>query len=418
MSDVDAPRDHGAGVAGPRTGRDPWNWWLPVAVVTVLALAAVLVWWGSEAILSSTSGNLLRTIDDPAQPGFEALVEPTPVMAVLTVDGDGALGAVSVLSLTGPTQGAVITADPGVVAVDPQGQPRTLGAAWQDEGASAVRAGIGTVLNVGISEERLIDAAQWADLVAPVAPLTVTNPGVHVGRGPDGATVRFPAGEIDLAADEVGTFLGPSADDEDDASRLLRLEALWAGWIAAVGEGIAAPGVVPGEAQTGLGRFVRALAGVQVELATLPVAPAAVPGGGVVLRPVETETATLVSRLVPFPVGAAPNSRLRVRILDGSGQLSNGLPAAPPLVVAGAEVATVGNATRFDYPTTQFIVPPGVDAARVEQMRAQLGVGEVVASAESASAVDVTVVLGADAVAPLGGPFPPPTTVAGASRGS
>jgi hypothetical protein len=44
-------------------------------------------------------------------------------------------------------------------------------------------------------------------------------------------------------------------------------------------------------------------------------------------------------------------------------------------------------------------------------------VGEVIASAETASAVDVTVVLGTDAIGPLGGPFAPPTTAAGGVSG-
>jgi hypothetical protein len=83
--------------------------------------------------------------------------------------------------------------------------------------------------------------------------------------------------------------------------------------------------------------------------------------------------------------------------------LNNGLPAAPSLVEAGAEVATVGNATNFDYSTTQFIVAESGDLAWAERLRDSLGVGEVVSSAEQASAVDVTVVLGRDALESLNG---------------
>lgn len=381
-----------------------------------MVLAAVLVWWGSEAILSSTSGNLLRTVDDPSQPGFEALVEPTPVLAVIAVNGEGALDSVSLLSLVDAADGAVVVAAPTTLAPDEGGEDRTLAEAWRSDGAAGVRRGLGAVLNVGISEDRIIEAGQWEALVAPVAPLEVDNPDAVVPAA--GGNVRFAAGEIELKGEDVAAYLGASTAPSSELARLVRLERFWAGWIAAVGAQLAVPGVIPGEASSGLGRFVRSLAGAQVELAALPVVPEAGPNGSEILRPLSGEIAELVARLVPFPVGASPDSRLRVRILDGTGKLDNGLPAAPALVTAGAEVATVGNATRLDYATTQFIVPPGVDRARVEKMREVLGVGEVIDSAESASAVDVTVVLGTDAVTPLGGPFPTPTTIAGAPGGN
>lgn len=414
-----APLSEGHGSVPLRgSTRDPWRRWFAAAVVTILVVAVGLVWWGSEAILSGTGGNLLRTIDDPALPGFEALVEPTPVMAVIALDAEGALDAVSLLSLTGPSEGAVIVAGPRTLVPGAGEDRRTLADAWSVEGGAGVRQGLGEILNVAIGEDRVVEADQWAELVAPVAPLSIANTDDVTASPPGGPTVRFPAGNIEVGADDVAAYLGASSAGESDLARLVRVERFWGAWITAVGERIAAPGVVPGEAETGLGRFVRALAGLQVELAALPVVPEAGPDGAEDLRPAAPEIAVLVARLVPFPLGASPDSRLRVRILDGTGQLDNGLPAAPALVTAGAEVATVGNATRFDYSVTQFIVPPGVDTARVEQMRAGLGVGEIIASAESASAVDVTVVLGTDAVTLLGGPFAPPTTVGGESDGA
>jgi len=390
---------------------------MPAAVVGVVVVAAVLVWWGSEAILSSTGGTLLRTIDDPAQPGFEALVEPTPVMAVIATGDDGALGSVSLLSRTGEDAGAVVVVAPRTLAPAQDGSQRTLAESWALEGASGVRAGLGAILNVGIAEDRVVDPAQWATLIEPIGGLRIDNPDPVTFPGPDGQPVRFPAGSAEVVASQVGAYLAASSPGESDLARLVRLQRFWAAWLSSVGAAIADPGVIPGEADSGLGLFVRTLAGVEVELTALPVVPEAAPAGGENFRPVADEVALLVSRLVPFPVGASPDSRLRVRILDGTGQLDNGLPAAPPLVAAGSEVATVGNATRFDYATTQFIVPPGVDEARVAALREALQFGDVVASAESASAVDVTVVLGLDAVSALGGPYPPPTIPGGSLGG-
>ena len=187
---------------------------------------------------------------------------------------------------------------------------------------------------------------------------------------------------------------------------MVRHQLLWAAWFEAVGLQLDDPDVVPGESGSGLGLFVRALAGSEVEIATLPVSVrTAGDTGSVAFVPLDGDVDALVARLIPFPVGPSPGSRQRVRILDGTGQLNNGLPAAPLLVEAGAEIATVGNARSFDYRTTQFVVGAEVDQQTVERITAAFGAGDVVTTEEAGSAVDVTVILGEDVVRLLGGPF-------------
>ena len=97
-------------VAAPRrpSARDPWRVWFPVALVGVLILAVVSVRWGTAAILSNTEGNLVRTVDDPAEPGYEAIVEPTPVLVVAVTTEQGQLGAALLASLAGSSTGGVI----------------------------------------------------------------------------------------------------------------------------------------------------------------------------------------------------------------------------------------------------------------------------------------------------------------------
>ena len=383
----------------PERRRDPWRTWYPAAIVTIVAVATFLIWWGSGAILGTTSGTEVRTITDPAQPGFEALVDPTPVMAVLDTDPDGGLDNVVVLSLVGQREGGVIVVPPSVLA-DPDGG-RDLDAIWRDEGRDATIRGVEQILNVAIGENRIVEAGQWEQLVEPVGPLTVGNPDTVSGPAPTGSgTVSFPAGELSLEASQVASYLAASAPNESELNRMVRVQQFWAAWISAVGERVSEQGVVPGEADTGLGRFVRSLAVSEVELATVPVAP----GSNGTTEVVVDATGTLVARLIPYPVGPTPESRLRTRILDGTGQLGNGRPAVQTFVAAGAEIATLGNATNFDYRTTQFIVASPEDRVRAEALRDALGVGEVVDSAERASAVDVTVILGTDAVGTLSGP--------------
>lgn len=402
--------------------RSWWSTWYPATLVAVVVVAGLLVWAGSNAILANTEGNLIRTVDDPTQPGFEALVEPTPVMAVIVVDDNDALGSAVVLSLTGDRVAGMVFVPPATVIpgpdrnADADGDADSVAASevladrWSSDGMDGVKSGVEQILNVGIVEARVVDAGQWAALITPVGDLVVTSPdavSAVVGdedAGSESSTLTFEAGEIVISPDQVGAFLAATNSAESDLNRMVRQQQLWVAWLEAVGADLNRPGVVPGESDTGLGRFVRAMAASQIELVTLPVRTVTVPSSGKALFvPATQQVDAMVARLIPFPVGAAPGSRLRVRILDGTGKLNNGLPAAPSLVEAGAEVATVGNATKFDYATTQFIVAESGDRAWAERLRDSLGVGEVVSSAEQASAVDVTVVLGLDALESLNG---------------
>ena len=402
--------------------RSWWSTWYPATMVAVVVVAGLLVWAGSNAILANTEGNLIRTVDDPTQPGFEALVEPTPVMVVIVVDDNEALGSAVVLSLTGDRVAGMVFVPPATVIpgpdryadadgdVDSVAESEVLADRWSSDGMDGVKSGVEQILNVGIVEARVVDTGQWAALIAPVGDLVVTSPdtvSAVVGdedAGSESSTVTFEAGEIVISPDRVGAFLAATNSAESDLNRMVRQQQLWVVWLEAVGADLNRPGVVPGESDTGLGRFVRAMAASQIELVSLPVRTVTVPSSGEALFvPATQEVDAMVARLIPFPVGAAPGSRLRVRILDGTGMLNNGLPAAPSLVEAGAEVATVGNATNSDYATTQFIVAESGDRAWAERLRDSLGVGEVVSSAEQASAVDVTVVLGRDALESLNG---------------
>jgi hypothetical protein len=379
-----------------------WSLWYPLTIAAVIIAAGVLVWAGSNAILSNTDGALIRTVDDPTQPGFEALVEPTPVMVVVVVADDGSLGSVVVLARIAAGSGGVIVVPPATV-VDEAGDD-VLAQRWLNGGIDDVVAGVEEILNVGVDESRAVDSAQWEALLTPVGGVTIVNPDtVELADSGNGEPVRFAAGTITVLPNQVGSYLGASAAGESDLNRMVRQQQFWASWFETVGSRSDDPDVLPGESTSGLGLFVRSLGAAQVELVTLPVRTVVGESGDTRFIPAPEQVAQTVALLVPYPVGASPDSRLRVRVLDGTGQLDNGFPAARALVAGGAEIATVGNATRFDYAITQFIVAAEVNDAQVDELRRSLGVGEVVTSAEQASAVDVTVILGVDAIDRVGG---------------
>jgi len=372
----------------------------PVSVASWVVLAALLVaglgltYAGTRIIRASTEGEVVEPVDDPTAPGYEALVQPTPTLAVLH-DLAGTLDSITVLTLpdAGRGGGGVVLVptrtvdDLPLFGAAPLETPYDLGSTPQVQAEV-----VGDVLGVGIDEVVVVDAERWAGLVAPVAPLVLDNPAdVEV----DG-DVLFEAGEVRLGPADVGPFLEARGDDESDLDRLYRHELLWRAWLDAVAaEGSA--DAVPGELESGLGRFVRALAAGAVDLETMPVDRGDDdPGDEPTFVPDVDGIASMVARLVPFPRSPRPGVRQRVRVLNGTDDLEAARRLAPELPPLGLEVVIVGNAATLDHERTTiaYVGPEQQEAA--EDVRALLGAGEVVVDPRPSDVVDITVTLGAD----------------------
>jgi hypothetical protein len=115
----------------------------------------------------------------------------------------------------------------------------------------------------------------------------------------------------------------------------------------------------------------------------------------------ESAALASVAAIVPFPDGAA-GLRPRMRVLDGTGQLSNGINAAIMLNAAGGQVDVVGNAKSYGQATTQIIYFEGTTEAEAKIMQKALTMGTIVSSKQSNSGADMTVILGEDFVAKFG----------------
>ncbi|MSZ24076.1 MAG: hypothetical protein F2607_02910, partial [Actinobacteria bacterium] len=189
---------------------------------------------------------------------------------------------------------------------------------------------------------------------------------------------------------------------DNDLNRLLRNELFWKAWLAKVKSGSAA---FPVTTASGVGRFVASVARGQLSISSLPVVPVAagspLPGGGPMSMAQEAAALDAVAAIVPFPDGA-PGARPRIRVLDGTGKLSNGINAAIMLNAAGGQVDVVGNAKSFGQSTTQIIYFDGTPEATAQKMRNALTMGELVESKQSNSGADMTVILGEDFLAKFG----------------
>lgn len=397
-----------------RTGRVAafWRYGFPVVMVMITASIVLLGWAGKKVVLQSTDGRLVTEVTDPAAPGWTAITDPTPTLLLIQTDAAGKPNGLTVMSLTGDGTGGVLFLPMTTVLELADVGRIPLKTASEKGGMEALQKGVEGVLRLGMAEVSVASPAQLTDLVAPVAPLSFVNPDDVAVAAADGSKkVLFPKGTVTLEAKDVAAYLSTASPNENDLNRLVRNKAFWEAWLRKVGTSGGAD-AVPGESRSGLGRFVRTLATDRVEIASLPVQGAAIPGSAAMLYlPVPDQVQSLTAKFVPYPIGAPPGARPRVRLLDGTGTLNHGLPAAPTLVAGGGQIDQIGNAPAFGVPVTQLVYFDDARHDDVEKLKQVLGVGELVKGTSAGSAVDVVITLGQDFAAQ------PPRTLSAAGNG-
>jgi len=398
--------EHHDDAQGQRRSIGPfWTYGFPVLILAFALLIPVLFTVGKDTVLQSTDGRVLGQVTDPAAPGWQAITDPTPTLLLVQTDAEGTATGLTVMSLTGDESGGMIFIPMTTVLELPGVGSIPLDAAFERAGLEGLQKSVEGVLGVGMAEVAVVDPEGWADLVAPLGTLDVENPDDVRVVGPQGTrTVVFPAGTVTLTPDQVAPYLETVSPGENGLNLLVRQQAFWSAWLQAVGAS-ADPAVVPGESASGLGRFVRELAEDRVDMAPLPLTSALIPGSDLaVYLPVTEQVTSLVARLVPFPIGAPPGARPRVRLLDGTGALDHGLGAVANVVAAGGQVDQIGNAEEFGQAVTRFTYSDDARLPEVERLLAGIGVGEIVKVPSGQTAIDVTITLGADY-----GAQPPPS---------
>ncbi|MCX6510437.1 MAG: LytR C-terminal domain-containing protein [Actinobacteria bacterium] len=380
----------------------PSRWWrigYPVLVgAFVLVVVPLLVFAGLRVILDSSDGKLIKRVTDPAAPGYEAVVEKTPTALAAVVATDGSLDSVIVFALSSDTSGGVLLI-PGSLGVETTFGLFPLTTLWKLGELDPVATEVGKTLNLSFTESFVIAASDWTTLVGPYAPLTLSIP--DAVRDAKDAIV-FPKGSVTLKSDQIATFLTSRSAKDVDLNLLIRQELFWKAWLSKVKSSSLS---FPTPTTSGLGRFVAAVARGQLSISSLPVvlgpiAPAAL-GGAQTYVVKESAALASVAAIVPFPDGAS-GRRPRIRVLDGTGKLSNGINAAIMLNAAGGQVDVVGNAKSYGQATTQIIYFEGTTEAEAKTMQKALTMGTIVASKQSNSGADMTVILGEDFVAKFG----------------
>ncbi|MDE0802652.1 MAG: LCP family protein [Acidimicrobiales bacterium] len=365
-----------------------------VLLVLLVGTGVALGYAGLRIVRNSTEGQVLAPIDDPTEPGFEAVVDPTPTLVVMH-DNDGLLDALVVLTLPDPDAGGggVILVPERTVMDLPLFETNPIEAAYDLGDPVFAADSTGLLLGVAMQESTVVDADRWADLVTPVAPIRIDNPNELSVDG----EVRFPPGEIELAPADVGPYLEARVEGESDLARLFRHEVFWNAWLDAIAAD-GTDGAVPGELDTGIGRFVRAIARGAREVQTLPVQDATPGryGEEPAFVPKFDQMRTLADRLVPLPASPGQGIRGRVRVLNGTPDIAQAASVASRLPPAGVSVTVVGNAGSFDVAKTTVEYFGAEFRGQAEEIAEILGVGEAVEDARPSDSVDITVTLGAD----------------------
>jgi LytR cell envelope-related transcriptional attenuator len=381
----------------------------------VLATMAALVGGGAaltvvgvNLVRNSTAGRYVAPTAGTDDPGYEAYVVPTPTMAVVQRGDDGELVSVAVLAIESSDDGGAVLLVPastlarangpvdarsGAAGSARSGQPPTIAEVYRQGGANGVVAAVADLLAVAIPERLEVDDTRWASLVAPVAPVDLQI-SKNVGE--------WRAGDVSLAADDVGPFLRARVASESEAERIDRQADFWTAWLPLVRD--AGVYALPGEADVGIGRFVRSLADGSPSIVPLPGEAAA--GDGLVAEtfvPHDERLAELVVRAVPYPVSPSPGRRVRVRLLNGTADPGLTSAAANRLVRAGAEITIAGNAPTFDETQTLMLYGRADQRDQALWLAAGLGGGRIEPDPAASSGmtdddeIDVTVILGADA---------------------
>lgn len=314
------------------------------ALVLLVAAVPALGWVGRSRLLDSRGGDVVDDTAAPGEPNYRAFVTPTPTTFVVLRDPEGNPATTTLVSLGAGETGGTLIQVPLTTQVHNPFMIRRLIGIWDDgHDDERFRQAAADILGVAVPGP-LIDLTDesLASLVAPVAPLHIegTDPVVT----DDGTSY---GGDIDLAAEEVGPYLRATVDGEHELAHMARNERVWKAWMDALHARGGAEDAV-GTATTGIGPFLRVLAGGPVMVETLEVESDEPTYFGDIPPLIPTDAFDeQIATAVPFPQSSSPGRRATISLLNGAEGSPIPLDLMQDLVRAGGAIITVGNAASF-----------------------------------------------------------------------
>lgn len=361
---------------------------LAFIILEVLAIVAVpiLGYVGIQTLLDSRAGTFLSE-PGPEDPGYRALVDASPVVAVVEMD-DGEISGIVIVARPGEAEAG------GAIVVVP-GELEVAGTELSEREPAAAVEALASALKLRIPSHLEVDAAMWADTLGGET-VEIQNPDPLVGA----AGEEFDVGDLELDDASIGQYLAASrrlnaiddAGQDDPRFSLFRRSLVWLALLESppAGEGPLAEllAVVGSEA-------------FRVELLPIDDDPVEVD---------DDESEALIREVVPFPAGSTVGDRLRVRVL-GAPQAVDVYLASTVVAQLGVEVVELGNVALASgsgvdgspaaADRSVLIVPPGLDDPRIDELADAIGADTLVGD-ESDDNVDgiITLILGGELEGP------------------
>lgn len=342
-----------------------------VAELTLAISVPFLAIAGYHALLESRAG---RFVEQPGEgdPGWRALVDPSPLAAVVEIDSDRITG-LALLAGTDQSSGGTVILVPGTLQIE--------GVALADREPVDAVAALSGALRIGVTSIETMDSGRWSALLGDKR-YQVANPDPVVD---DQGRPLLAVGPIDIGGDNASIFLGRPAPETDPITLSFRRQLFWSSLV-----GDPPLSQSPGSDDPLLATL-QAVVGPSARVVDLPldrVEPDPAPD----FEAVEA----LIREAVPVPAGANPGDRLQVRVIDRTGIAD--LPAiAAEVASTGSEVVEIGNATEFDGGLTHLVVPSGLEDPGISELALLTGATTVLDDGIDSDAV-VTLLIGTDFV--------------------
>lgn len=334
----------GLGAAAESVSRRVPAWFFLAELVLLVAVPA-LVWFGVQELLHSNAGTFTEA-PERNEPGWRALVDPSPVTAIAEMYGD-------------QLSGIVVIAQPGL---DGGGGTAIMISPEMLVGESSIRLGdlpvdaaldaLSHELRLSFTSRVIVDDVLWQATLGPQS-YELSNPDpIPAAHG----RPSMPVGRITLSGGDVDRYLGAINPDADPRSLLFRRQLFWSALLD--------------DPPLGEGEFAALLAtvgGGQYQVQLLPVRSS---DRG--LMPQQPLADDAINAAVPLPRGAVPGDRLVMRIVDRTGTAD--LEAlAVDMGHRGFEITEVANASAFDDGPSQLVIPLGLDDPRLRDLAAEFG---------------------------------------------
>lgn len=365
-----------------RTRRQRWA--LAAGVAVVFLVTTVLV------VARGDDGG-----DEPGAPAAPsrtgtAVSGPDPVMLSSARDDGRAAWITAVVPAANGKGGSLLLIPPGTMTEIPSLGLEPLGLALSAGGGERLLSATENLVGASLGSGVVVDDTQLTELAEAAGALTVEVPGrVELVQPSGRVTVLYEPGPNRVEPSDVPQLFAARGRGTD-LIRLARHAAYWEAWLDRIRR--EPPATPPDSAAY---RTLAAVASGTARVSVLPVQAAGTLDGEEEAYQVDkAELAKLVATV--FAGRPAVASRLRVRVLNGTGELELAQKVATRLVPAGLQITHTGNANPLGQRETQIIYYDPAKRPAAEKVRQALGVGLLVHNRNQTDVVDVTVIVGKD----------------------